>query len=105
MILEIIIGVAIGCIVLYILWFYNKKIINYEKTIESGKTKLVLHSNRDLKKIRINDKSEGEKVEFIRKNIEAGEEITFTYPKGEKITQIFVEEENGKTHEIECTYK
>ncbi|MEK6981766.1 MAG: hypothetical protein AABX38_02445 [Candidatus Micrarchaeota archaeon] len=105
MIVEIIIGVTVGCIVLYFLWNHNQKIINYEKAIENGKTNLKIHANKDLKKLTIKDVYEGQPIEFVRKNIESGEDVEFTYPKGEKITRIFVEEENGKKHEIECTYK
>jgi hypothetical protein len=103
MILELAIGGAIAALVLgiiYLLWNRGQKEASCRKTIEDGKSRLVVRANKALASVRVVETIDGEKLSLTRENIAKGEEVAFSYPYSMDKATVIIEDEKGE-HEIE----
>ena len=104
LILEVIVGFVIAIIVLYFLWTFNKKIIDYEKTIEDGKSKVTVKANRKIRKITLTDGRGRDEVILTRENLEQGETIEFIYPLSTEKAKINVDDgKQAHSFEVEIS--
>ena len=101
-ILLIIIAVLVllALAALIIVFFLLKKSsdpISFEKTSVGSSVVLTIKCNSDIKELRVSDLSANEKIEFLRKNLTAGEILTFSYPysKGKSKLKIHVEDNSS----------
>ena len=92
-ILEVLVGIILGGIIVYLIWnYYNKDIITYKKTIEHGRSKIVIIPNTNLAKITIEDVANREKILLIREDIGHNEKLEFIYPLSLKKAKITIDD-------------
>ena len=98
LVLEILLGLAIATVVLALFWLYNRKPIEYSKKVEKGRSTVRIRVNKELKKLELRDKADGEEVFIMRENISKGEELEFTYPNSSESAKISIDD--GKQRHV-----
>lgn len=97
MILELLIGLVIVCITLYLIWKKLDSQFSFKKFLKDGKSVVLVKTNKPLKRIALIDQAEGEKLTFVRNNIEKGDLIEFVYAPSQEEALLIIDDDSG-TH-------
>ena len=96
---EIAIGTVIAAVVLggiYFLWKRNTGPADFRKTIENGKSKVVVKANKNLRKVVLVEFIDGEEMMLSRENVAKNERIEFVYPHSMERAKLIIEDEKGE---------
>lgn len=96
MLLELIIGLIVVAIALYLLWRHLDTPISFEKIIKNGKSIIRIKTNRGLKSATIIDRANDEKITLVRNNIEKGTSVEFIYPTSQEEALVIIEDSKGE---------
>ncbi|MBI5133510.1 MAG: hypothetical protein HZA83_02245 [Thaumarchaeota archaeon] len=96
MLLELILGLIVVAIALYLLWKHLDIPVSFEKTIKNGRSVLRIKTNRQLKSARVIDKANNEKITLVRNNIEKGTSVEFVYPASQEEALVIIEDSKGE---------
>ncbi len=94
--------IILAIIVILVLLFIVNRPYSCKKKVKGQQTIFSLNANRDIARVEVVGKFNGESIKFERKNIKKGESIEFAYPASTEPASVTIEIEKGnlKTFEV-----
>ncbi|MFN7991645.1 MAG: hypothetical protein U0R44_05805 [Candidatus Micrarchaeia archaeon] len=79
----------------------NMRAFSYERKKEGGNSIITISAKRNLEKVTVLARVEGETMAFERKRVRKGQSIDFSFPYSDKKAKVTVEIESGSAQVVE----
>jgi stringent starvation protein B len=93
--------VVLLCAVAIIYLLLGIRQFSYRKRVHGNTTSLTVTANRDLFRVAVAARFNGEEIKFERRRIRKGQAVEFDYPRSDRKATLTVEVESGRARAYE----